>query len=563
MRTGWSIVAFALLSSCAIWVLSRDLLPAPLYRSMAGNVRLPIARDHPVSLDLAVSQPPTGLLLPVALPDRRGALRVRVTELPVGREIARATITASTLVAPNLARVRFPPSASRLRLEFSSDDALAGAPVLLSSRLMPGTNAIGRLDGRDVGPNGPLLLLEYAWPSRQALWIWLLVIPLAVRAVRREQAFPSLLLALGVAALITSTLLWERDYSRHFGHWDADDYGLYGAMLARWLVHADAREVARQWIATYHHAQHPLGPALLAVPQALGLPVHLAYLELSSLCSFLALILLFGILRRQLGLSYAASALMVGVYGCDLVFLRAFARPVTDALGHLLTMVMLALLLARFAPPTMAQRSALGLVGVLNPLARPQGLAYLPFTALAALAVEHGRAGEQALRGRARTLLEVAVAPLGIVAALFLAFGWWDNFQAALKDAERFRPWYTLRDFSACLASLVQGLPLVWLVGWRRLGAPRARVLWLWAAYYLAVLAVVKAPFWMRHFLPALPAFAALTGLALEETRGRVRVAAVALVIFLAAANVSAVLWQIYDPTNLSLELSWSSMTLG
>jgi hypothetical protein len=380
--------------------------------------------------------------------------------------------------------------------------------------------------------------------------------------VRGRRGSAALLVTLGLLGVVTSVLLWQRDYSIHFGHWDADEFGTYATTMARYLTTPASRAAGREWIARYIHAHNPLGPALIAIPVALGMPTHLAYLGMSAACSFLALLLVHAMLRRVLGVSRAVGLAIIVLYGCQLIFLRSFARPVTDALGHLLSVATLVLLLERVAAPSAGQVLGLGMMNVLHPLARPQGIAYLPFVAIAVMAIDAIRDRRNRFRAAARALLAIGAAPLGTLLALFVLFGWFANVRTLLLAAERFRPWFTLRDFAWSFAGVVQLLPLVWLAAGARWWDRRALLLASWAVYCTAVLIAVRAPFWMRHFLPILPALMGLGALALERLEGRLRAMAFTLVAVLCAVNVALVIQLITDRTNLSLRLL-STITLG
>ena len=76
-------------------------------------------------------------------------------------------------------------------------------------------------------PNtGPLVVVEYAWPTRQLLWLWPMMLAPLVWAWRAPRRAPVLLAALALMAALTSVLLWQRDYSRRATHVDADAYTL-------------------------------------------------------------------------------------------------------------------------------------------------------------------------------------------------------------------------------------------------------------------------------------------------------------------------------------------------
>jgi len=217
-----------------------------------------------------------------------------------------------------------------------------------------------------------------------------------------------------------------------------------------------------------------------------------------------------------------------------------------------LTAATLALLVARTVRPTREQLAALAILNVLNAIARPQGLIYVPFVTGTVVLLDR----------RLGPALLVGVLPLATVGALFVAFGWSSNARELLLFAHNFRHYSTLRHFGWTAIGTFQLLPLLWIAAGRRWLDVRAGILIAWIAYYVAVLAAVRAPFWLRHFTPLLPAIAGLTALALERVRGRVRAGGYALLAASCVANVVTVVYFICDRTNLSLAL-FGRFTLG
>jgi len=125
----------------------------------------------------------------------------------------------------------------------------------------------------------------------------------------------------------------------------------------------------------------------------------------------------------------------------------------------------------------------------------------------------------------------------------------------------RYAAWSTAGNLVPALLLTLQLLPLCWAAGARALRGPAALLLAAWAAYYVAMLVVVRAPFWARHFLPIVPSAVILTAMSLDAARGRVRTFGLALATALSAANVAALVRFILDPANLSLRLL--GLTLG
>ncbi|HYR96591.1 MAG TPA: hypothetical protein VEM57_07620, partial [Candidatus Binatus sp.] len=219
MSAAKATCSFVLLSGAALFLVSRDLRPPPLYRTLAAAGTVAVFDGQPLSLECDLPRAPSGFLLPVSFPRAGSSLRVRLLD-DAGAELVRVSLDESALIAPYLAAVVLPPGPpgpQRIRLEFSSDvTSPVVAPVLQWSRWPPGGAATVRAGTRQVRDRGPVLLLEYPWPSRNALWLWLLVIPVTVLALRDERRFPPLLVLVSFVAMTTSVLLWQRDYVRHF-----------------------------------------------------------------------------------------------------------------------------------------------------------------------------------------------------------------------------------------------------------------------------------------------------------------------------------------------------------
>jgi hypothetical protein len=327
--------------------------------------------------------------------------------------------------------------------------------------------------------------------------------------------------------------------------------------MARYIGEPEQRAEIREWYRDYPHATTSLAPALLALPTALGVPVILSYLELSALAGFLSLLVLYRILRVELEFADRIALLATTAFGCHLLMLRSFARPVTDVFGLLLVLLTLWLLLRRLRGDARAEEIALSALLFCHPLARPQGFGYWPFVALAVLACDWWRAGRRPNWSAAiAAQLRIFLPPLLILAGLYLYFDWFHNVELMLAKAKRFQIISTPRMFAESLIGIAQLLPLLWLAASARLRSP-AFLLWLaWLGFNLAMIAAVRAPFWMRHFLPVLPVFFVLTAAGFEGVRGGRRNAALALLALLVVYNVSLTVYQIYQSGPLSPALA-------
>lgn len=558
----FAVAALFLLASLALlfWLRS-DLRPAPLYRTQAPHEQtpsIPVTRRNPVELRIELPRRAESLLIPVGLAEGRLPLRISVASDASGEVLVRRSVTES-----GTTRLDLPPSAASaraLRVRFASAAKNAGqAPRLVWAEGVPGFGAEVRVGGLALDrveglPNtGPVMLVQYPWPTRSLLWIWpLLVLPFAW-AWREPRSTVSFFALLALLAALTSVLLWQRDYSLRAAHIDADLYATNASTLARYVTRPEQRAEIREWYRGYPHASTSLAPALLVLPTILGVPVIVSYLELSALAGFLSLLVLYRMLRVELLFEHRIALLAATAFGCHLLLLRSFARPVTDVFGLLLVLLTLWLLIRRLAEDDRAGEIALSLLVLCHPLARPQGFAYWPFIALAVLACDWSRAGRRPeWRVAIAAQLRIFLPPLLLLAGLYLRFDWFHNVELMLAKAKRFRINSTPRMFAESLIGIAQLLPLFWLAAKARLRTPAFLLLLGWLAFNLALISVVRAPFWMRHFLPVLPVLFALTAAGLEGVRGARRNAALALLAFLVFYNVSLTVYQIHHSAPLS-----------
>ena len=552
-----AVAGLFLLASVALlsWLRS-DLRPAPLYRTQLTHERVPavlVSRGSPVELQVELPRPAESLLIPGWLGEGRLPLRITVLSGATGEELVRRRLSDS-----GSTRVDLPASAASvraLRIRFSSNARRAErAPRLVWAESAPGFGAevsVGGIavDRAEALPNtGPLMLVQYRWPTRALLWLWPLLIAPFAWAWREPRGAMSFFALLALVATVTSVLLWQRDYSRLAAHIDADQYAKNANTMARYIGEPEERAEIREWYRDYPHATTSLAPALLVLPTLLGAPVIVSYLELSALAGFLSLLVLYRILRVELEFEERVALLATTVFGCHLLMLRSFARPVTDVFGLLLVLLTLWLLVRRLRGDVRVEEIALSVLLFCHPLARPQGFGYWPFVALAVLACDWWRAGRRPeWRAVVTAQLRIFLPPLLLLAGLHLYFDWFHNVELMVAKAKRFRIGSTPRLFAESLIGIVQLLPLLWLAARERLRSP-AFVLWLtWLGFNLAMVVAVRAPFWMRHFLPVLPVLFVLTAAGLEKVRGGRRNAALALLALLVVYNVSMTVYQIHQ----------------
>jgi hypothetical protein len=110
------------------------------------------------------------------------------------------------------------------------------------------------------------------------------------------------------------------------------------------------------------------------------------------------------------------------------------------------------------------------------------------------------------------------------------------------EKAARFRINATLPIYLQSLTGLLQIQPLLWIRAGLRLREPAVALSLAWIGFCLLLLIVVQAPFWLRHFLPMLPAVFILSGLALERASGRRRTLLAGLLVALSVLDLAATL---------------------
>jgi hypothetical protein len=531
-----SLIAFAVLSTVLVACLYADRLPAPVYRSQDPHPRestLAVTAGAPLELELRLKRGVRAIRVPVWTEPGRRALRVSVWTATDGSLLAEHEVTER-----GVARLRLevtPEQADALVLRFASDAvAERDAPRVMWAKHRPRHDAVLLRADRPIDratripQTGPLIVIEYAWPTRYLLLGWpLLVIPFALawRDPKRTGAF---LVALGLAATLSSALLWQRDYSRRAAHIDADQYARSATELALYLSDAAARDAVRDWFRDYPHSTSMGVPALMAIPVALGAPVLALYMLLAAWAGFLCLLLFHRLLQATLALDHPGSLVATLLFGTHLLMLRSFARPVTDVFGLLLVLATLWMVLRRLQGVRPRDEVVLGLLLLAHPLTRPQGLAYWPFVALAVAACdawrERGERSPMALwTSMVVAQLRLFAPALLLLAGLYSLLGWMHNLPLMMEKASRFQISSTLPVFLRSAFGVLQLLPLLWLGGLRRWREPPVLLFAAWLAYNVALLGVVDAPFWMRHFLPILPTVVLLSALGLPARGDRAR----------------------------------------
>jgi hypothetical protein len=527
--------------------MAADFRPPPVYPVFDPHPDRPeqaVLRDGPVALFLDLrGLTPTGLTLPVIVPSAGLPLAIRLRDPRSGRLVAQRTVTRTETADLDLTGI--PALLAGLRLELESQASTPErAPRVRWSKRGPQVPYSSTIAGQPE-ESGPLLRLHYPWPSRRWLWLWPLAGLAFVLAAAREDWTPVFIVAVSLCAAATSVLLWQQDYSWRHPHSDPDRYGLATHVLADALTRPETRADAAAFFRSYPHAHTALGPALLSLPVALGAPLPVAYLVASALCGFASVALFFRLLRRRLQVPHPFALVGLAVFSCHLLMVRSFARPITDVFGLLLVLLALDLVLARLASVTWRADVILSALLLAHTLARPQGIAYVPWLAAAAVLADVRREGRLDPTGAVRTLARLLVAPLFVLATLFATFDWEHNVGLMLRKAAVFREDYAPGRFLASLAGTLQFFPLIWAAARRSLVDWRIGLLASWALWAVGLLVAAQAPFWMRHFLPVLPVIAALTAVALAGAPARLRSGLVALALLACVGNIAAVIYQI------------------
>lgn len=560
-RAGW--LAWFSLVALLLWLVHLDRRPQPIFADQFTHpdaAAVFVTALLPLEVSLHLPMRPSSVRVPVRVEagQRPLELKLRITG-PDGE----VTESFTRIDESGLMLARVPPGpASGVDLRFSiTSDARSReqAPSVLWAREPPRIPLDVRYAGKPLDavsvlpPTGPLFLLEYVWPTRWLLALWCLVIAFAPLLRRADPRLGSAWLAgLALVATLTSAFLWQRDYTRRAAHVDADRYTESAERMAEYIVDPVARGQLSEWFREYPHASTQAVPALLVPLIVIGWPASFTYALASALATWLAWLSFRRIAVVHFGITDSHALLMTAAFACHPLMLRSVARPVTDSIGLLLVLLTLGLLLRRMRSLERRDELLLSVLVLLHPLVRPQGFGYWPFIALALVWADCIREGgwpglaRVAIRG-----LRVFAVPLVVLAVSYGWFGWSHNVELMLAKARRFRIDSTPGDFVASLLGVVQALPLLGLLA-RRPGSPRLRsdsriqLVVAWALYAVVLLIAVRAPFWLRHFLPVLPVAFWLAGRWLTDLRGAREVLAIGLVTGLACANVAITLWQIF-----------------
>ncbi len=594
--------------------------PEPVYRILSEDPKDPFiefSAETPLSFEFDVPQPDVdGVYMRVLYGDINHRILARARNLSTGEWIGESE--AGFGLEAWLPLTQIPQQGQRLRVELSILESPAGLPGMLKRSKYEPSTPFAMEEGSEHWDDRPLMLLHFRKPSRDVVtWLWLVPMAGFLAALRWPALTGPVLIVTGMLAVSTSLLGWQQRYANHMMHQDPDRYGLYAETLARYVTEPAAREEATQWFANYEHAYVALVPAVLSLFIMAGFSMNLAYAVLSALCTFGALLLLYHLVRRQLGLSLALALGSSLLLACHFTTLRSFARPTTDQAGLILIVWLLSLLVDRCQREHRGQYLSLSVLVFCLGMVRPPGPAYAgmavglfvlcdairlgcitgfapsrwrslvlaglailtvvafalwvdrekqrqhPFdevmfsiVILAALVVVSWIRLPKVLAyfkppSRLVATLVAGGLPILLLAALWLSFGWWDNFLLAQKKSLNFAVQWKPYWFMTVSFVVVQGLFLPWLViPWRKQARGIGMILVAWIILHTALLVAVRAPFIDRLFLPVVPAIIILAAMGLRrvETAWKLPWLANAFFILVMAANVFAMMYLVHLP---------------
>jgi hypothetical protein len=309
--------------------------------------------------------------------------------------------------------------------------------------------------------------------------------------------------------LLVSVLWWRSDVNRTVLEYCPDGFCFLGerfhVVLTRWDA-ASLRELHR-FALTYLHAHSPLGPLLQAGVRLVVGHEIVAYMLVSAAATLVAWLCVRRTIERPWPLPPGLGALLFAAFATHVLVVRAFGRPITDALGMACTAAAL-LALTRYQHARTAARGLALLAAELAGLfARVSFIPMLGMPALAELA------GAGPLAGRLRRAV-VAGALYGLLpGALYLglhaAAGTLHSIPETWSFAHRpdFTQAYTLGHFLDGAVLAVQGYAVLLLALFPR-GAwaePAFRIHLAWVGLYLAFLGLGGGALWSRYFLPVVP----------------------------------------------------------
>lgn len=317
----------------------------------------------------------------------------------------------------------------------------------------------------------------------------------------------ALLVAVLACAVVVSLLWWRTDANLCVCEYCPDGYCTYATQIHALLRATSPAPVARflDEAAAYLHAHSPLAPALIALLQLAGLRPVPAFMLLSIVATLLS----WRSVRRTVERSWSVRPVLVLqlmiAFVANPIVIRSVARPVTDALGMLCVVWVLAALdrhLATRDRRSMAWLFVLQLVGLAS------RVSFIPMLGMPALA-ELAEPGPSPVRLRRALRAGVVLGALpallffGVLRVLGLehvhdAWVWAHQPEFVAKAP--------VLDFGGSLMLAGGGYLVLGLLS--RGGRPVTRA-WrihlVWVALYIAFLGTGRGALWPRYFLPVVP----------------------------------------------------------
>ena len=415
--------------------------------------------------------------LPGITDDHKTRVKIELFNLTTGKSVKKYTLTGAPEDLGDHGMT--PGNAAGDRLELRLRWQRVPPPALHLSGASSQVPIEVQVDGEAVDFQ-PLLGLDYAWPTRQLLWLWipiLALIGLALIAMARGKllARPALsrttviLVLAGLMASIASCLSWQQAVATETSHLDPDGFGRYAGQLVEWL-HSDSperRAGLESTMDTWRYSWLPVTPLLIAAQLLCGVPFSVAYVLVAALASFGTVLLFHLLLRRYLGLGELAALAGTLLLLSHHFFLKSFAKPSTDPVCLLLVMAGLCLVCERLrvraggGDPDWKNALAIGLVVFLHFGARPPGFLMAGFLVSAVLLADAWSCGRVKIGPTIIDSLRLGLAPALLFGALFVGFDWLDNFQTALHSNESYHHVSTARRFGIMSVSMLIWLPLL------------------------------------------------------------------------------------------------------
>ncbi len=545
-----SFAAFALLSLCLLMAGRTHRAPVPVFNQLRGETpETYFAFDSAQPLAIRFTAPHdrlNGVYFRVLFRAAKHRIALRAFDRSSGELIGENE--AGFGVDAHVDFLRPVPAGTEVEIQFhfleGPEKRVVEAFVKKARSDWPPRIPIEVFAGETALDGAPQLILLYEKPwfwLRHAWWLLPLTLVLAARSPSADWVW---LTSLGLVCLLVSWNGWQQRYSGHTGHLDPDRYGKYAGHIARWITEPEAREDVANFTRKYEHAHVALVPAVLSLLLLAGLPLPEAYVWLSALASFAALLIFHHLLRRQLALPPVLALLGVLAFASHLVILRAFARPATDPAGLLLVVAMLAILIDRFRRRTPWQTLATAILVTALVFVRPPGLVYAAFFAGMTVFLDLLRERRLDLRDAALSLAKGTGPAILVAALLYAAFGWSENFQLAMEKRMAFLDQWTPYWFGLMITVTVQGFVLGWFLIRPRDWRP-ALVLGSWLLLHTLLLVVSQAPFLARLSAPVVPCVVALACLGLHRFWDRLpgRIGGALLLGGFATVNYLIVCW--------------------